>query len=132
MIWIAKLVFWANFLVAVVAALHVGFMVLEMFFWTKPKGTTGLTMSGFTPQKAQDTAVLAANQGLYNGFLALGLFYGLVHPVADFGFQIKQFCLLCVIAAGVYGAASLGRRTILYFQAAPAALALILIWIAYR
>jgi putative membrane protein len=126
MIWLA------NALVAVVAALHIVFMAMEMFFWAKPKGTEGLTVSGFTLEKAQVTALLAANQGLYNGFLALGLFYGLVHPVADFGFQIKQFCLLCVIAAGVYGAASLGRRTILYFQAAPAALALILIWIAYR
>jgi putative membrane protein len=110
--------------------LHIGFMVLEMFFWTRPKGTEGLTMSGFTLQKAQDTAVLAANQGLYNGFLAFGLFYGLVHPVADFAFQIKQFCLLCVIVAGVFGAATLGRRTILYFQAAPAVFALIAIWIA--
>jgi putative membrane protein len=126
MIWLA------NGLVAIVAALHIGFMVLEMFFWTKPKGTNGLTMSGFTLQKAQDTAVLAANQGLYNGFLALGLFYGLVYPVADFAFHIKQFCLLCVIAAGVYGAATLSRRTILYFQAAPAVFALIALWMAYR
>jgi putative membrane protein len=120
----------ANALVALVAVLHIGFMVLEMFFWTKPKGTKGLTMSGFTLQKAQDTAVLAANQGLYNGFLAAGLIWGLVQAVPGFAFQIKVFFLLCVIVAGVYGAATLGRRTILYFQAAPAVFALIAVWMA--
>lgn len=120
MIWIANLV------VAFVAGLHIYFMVLEMVLWTKPHG---LKKSGYTLERAKETAVLAANQGLYNGFLALGLFYGLVHPVADFAFQIKQFCLLCVIAAGVYGAVTVSPK-ILYVQAAPAALALILIWLA--
>src|SRR5881275_636016 len=113
MIWIA------NFLVALVAALHVYFLVLEMFLWTKP---LGLKTFGNTPEKARDSAVLAANQGLYNGFLAAGLIWGLVQPVAGFAFQIKVFFLLCVIAAGVYGAATVSRR-ILLVQAAPAALA---------
>jgi putative membrane protein len=119
MIWIA------NVLVALVAALHVCFLVLEMFFWTKP---LGLKIFNQSLQKAQDSAVLAANQGLYNGFLAAGLVWGLVHPVAGFAFQIKVFFLLCVIVAGVYGAATVSRR-ILFVQAAPAALALILLWL---
>ena len=120
MIWIA------NLLVALVAALHVYFLVLEMFLWTKP---LGLKTFRNTPEKAQDSAVLAANQGLYNGFLAAGLIWGLVHPVPGFAFQIKVFFLLCVIVAGIYGAATVSRR-ILYVQAAPAALALILLWFA--
>ena len=120
MIWIA------NFLVAVVAALHVYFLILEMFLWTRP---LGLKTFRNTIEKATDQAVLAANQGLYNGFLAAGLFWGLIHNNPGFGFQIKSFFLLCVIVAGVYGAATVSRR-ILYVQAAPAALALILLWLA--
>ena len=120
MIWIA------NGLVALVAALHVYFMVLEMFLWTKPLGLKTFRNS---PEKAADSAVLAANQGLYNGFLAAGLAWGLVQGVPAFAFQIKVFFLLCVILAGVYGAATVSRR-ILYVQAAPAALALILLWLA--
>jgi putative membrane protein len=120
MIWLA------NALVALVAALHIYFMVLEMFLWTKPQG---LKTSGYTLEKAQDTAVLAANQGLYNGFLAAGLIWGLVQPVPGFAFQIKVFFLLCVIVAGAYGAATVSQR-ILLVQAAPAALALILLWLA--
>ena len=73
--------------------------------------------------------MLAANQGLYNGFLAAGLVWGLLHPNPGFRFQIKIFFLLCVIVAGVYGAATVSRR-ILYVQAAPAVLALILLWLA--
>jgi putative membrane protein len=120
MIWIA------NLLIALVAALHVYFLVLEMFLWTKPLGLKTFRNS---PEKAQESAVLAANQGLYNGFLAAGLIWGLVQPVPGFAFQIKVFFLLCVIVAGVYGAATVSRR-ILYVQAAPAALALILLWLA--
>jgi putative membrane protein len=115
-----------NGLVALVAALHVYFLVLEMFLWTTPRG---LKTFGNTPEKAQATAVLAANQGLYNGFLAAGLIWGLLHPAPAFAFQIKAFFLLCVIVAGVYGAISVSRR-ILYVQAAPAALALIVLWLA--
>ena len=116
----------ANLLVALVAALHVYFLVLEMFLWTKPLGLKTFRNS---PEKAQDSAVLAANQGLYNGFLAAGLIWGLVQAVPGFAFQIKVFFLLCVIVAGAYGAATVSRR-ILYVQAAPAALALILLWLA--
>jgi len=116
----------ANLLVALVAALHVYFLVLEMFLWTKP---LGLKTFRNTPEKAQDSAVLAANQGLYNGFLAAGLIWGLVHPNPDLAWQIKLFFLLCVVVAGVYGAATVSQR-ILYVQAAPAALALILLWFA--
>jgi putative membrane protein len=116
----------ANLLVALVAVLHVYFLVLEMFLWTKP---LGLKTFHNTPEKAQESAVLAANQGLYNGFLAAGLIWGLVQAVPGFAFQIKVFFLLCVIVAGVYGAATVSRR-ILYVQAAPAALALILLWLA--
>ncbi len=116
----------ADLLVALVAVLHVYFLVLEMFLWTKPLGRKTFRT---TPEKAQDSAVLAANQGLYNGFLAAGLIWGLVQAVPGFAFQIKVFFLLCVIVAGVYGAATVSRR-ILYVQAAPAALALILLWLA--
>jgi putative membrane protein len=116
-IWIANLV------VALVAALHVYFLILEMFLWTKPLGLkTSL-------EKATDSAVLAANQGLYNGFLAAGLVWGLVQSTPGFAFQIKMFFLLCVIVAGVYGAVTVSRR-ILLVQAAPAAIALILLWLA--
>ena len=116
----------ANVLVALVALLHIYFLVLEMFLWTKP---TGLKTFGNSLEKARGSAVLAANQGLYNGFLAIGLLWGLIHPVSGFGFQIKVFFLLCVIAAGAYGAISVSRR-ILFVQAAPAALALILLYLS--
>ena len=116
----------ANILVALVAALHVYFLALEMFFWTRP---LGLKTFRNTPEKAVDSAVLAANQGLYNGFLAAGLVWGLVQPDIDFAFQIKVFFLVCVIVAGIYGAATVSFR-ILLVQAAPAALALGLVWLA--
>jgi putative membrane protein len=116
----------ANALIALVAALHIYFLVLEMFLWTRP---LGLKTFRNTPEKAADSAVLAANQGLYNGFLAAGLIWGLVQATPAFAFQIKMFFLLCVIVAGFYGAATVSRR-ILYVQAAPAAIALILLWLA--
>jgi putative membrane protein len=120
MIWIA------NLLVALVAVLHVYFLVLEMFLWQQP---LGLKTFRNTPEKARDSAVLAANQGLYNGFLAAGLIWGLIQGTPAFALQIKVFFLLCVVVAGVYGAATVSRR-ILYVQAAPAALALVLLWLA--
>jgi putative membrane protein len=120
MIWIA------NILVAVVAALHIYFLALEMFLWTKPLGLKTFRNS---IEKATESAVLAANQGLYNGFLAAGLIWGLFQGNPGFAFQIKTFFLLCVIVAGVYGAATVSRR-ILYVQAAPAAAAMILLWLA--
>ena len=120
MIWIA------NALVALVALLHVYFLTLEMFLWTKP---LGLKTFRQTEEKARDSAVLAANQGLYNGFLAAGLVWGLVQGNPAFAFQIKAFFLICVTIAGIYGAATVSRR-ILYVQAAPAVLGLILLWLA--
>ena len=120
------MIFIANVLVAVVAALHIYFLILEMFLWTKPLGLKTFRNS---IEKATESAVLAANQGLYNGFLAAGLIWGLLQPTPAFAFQIKVFFLLCVIVAGAYGAATVSRR-ILYVQAAPAALALILLWLA--
>ncbi len=116
----------ANILVALVAALHLYFLILEMFLWTRPLGLKTFRNS---PEKAAASAVLAANQGLYNGFLAAGLVWGLLHHDPGFALQIKVFFLLCVIVAGLYGAASVSRR-ILYVQAAPAALALVLLWLA--
>jgi putative membrane protein len=120
------MIFIANALVAIVAALHLYFLVLEMFLWTRPQG---LEAFGLTQQKADDSAVLAANQGLYNGFLAAGLIWGLLHPASGFGFEIKTFFLLCVIVAGLYGGYSVSRKIIL-IQAVPAALALALLWAA--
>ena len=120
MVWIA------NALVALVALLHVYFLILEMFLWTRP---LGLKTFRNTQEKANDSAVLAANQGLYNGFLAAGLVWGLLQPNVAFAFQIKVFFLLCVIVAGLYGAASVSRK-ILFVQAVPAVLALILVWLA--
>ncbi len=104
--------------VALVACFHVFFMILEMFLWTKPAGRR---LHGFKPDLAQKTASLAANQGLYNGFLAAGLFWGLYLGAA--GFQIQIFFLLCVLVAGLFGAATAAKQ-ILFFQALPAALAL--------
>jgi putative membrane protein len=116
----------ANILIGLVALLHLYFLVLEMFLWTRP---IGLRTFSQTLQKARDSAVLAANQGLYNGFLAAGLIWGLLHPEAVTAFQIKLFFLLCVVVAGVYGAWSVSRR-ILYVQAAPAVLAIVLLFLA--
>jgi putative membrane protein len=114
----------ANMLVALVALLHGYFLILEMFLWTKP---LGLKTFGNTADKARDMAVLAANQGLYNGFLAAGLIWGLLHPAPAIGFQIKTFFLLCVIMAGLYGAYSV-KPKILYVQALPAFVALAALW----
>lgn len=116
----------ANLLVALVAALHFFFLVLEMFLWTKP---LGLKVFRQTPEKAEVSRVLAGNQGLYNGFLAAGLVWGLVQGNPAFAFQIKVFFLLCVIVAGLYGAATVSRR-ILTVQALPAVLALAAVWLA--
>lgn len=112
-----------NAVVGLVALLHIWFLILEMFLWTKPIGLKNFRQP---LERAKATAVLAANQGLYNGFLAAGLIWGLVHPSPEFALQIKIFFLVCVIAAGLYGAYSVSKE-ILIFQAAPAALALILL-----
>ena len=108
----------ANVLTALVAAIHLWIVVLEMVLWTKPMGRRAF---GTTQTFADESAVLAANQGLYNGFLAAGLIWGLAKGAA--GFEFKAFFLSCVLIAGLYGAATASRR-ILFIQAAPAALAL--------
>lgn len=110
---------------ALVALLHVWILVLEMFLWTRP---AGLRAFRNTPEKARDTAVLAANQGLYNGFLAAGLIFGLLYPAEPAGLHITSFFLACIMVAGVYGAATAARK-ILYIQTVPAALALALLWL---
>ena len=114
-----------NFIVCLVAALHFYFLILEMFLWTKPAGLRAFRQS---LEKAQASKVLAANQGLYNGFLATGLLWGVFYPGAEFGLQIKIFFLLCVVAAGVFGAYSVSRR-ILYVQALPAFISLVLLFL---
>jgi putative membrane protein len=101
-----------------VALLHVWFLVLEMFLWTKPYGRKVFKL---TPEKAEATKSLAANQGLYNGFLAAGLIWGLWLG-GDTGYAVRYFFLGCVIVAGIFGAATVGRK-ILYVQALPAAIA---------
>jgi putative membrane protein len=112
-------------LCALIAAEHAGFLVLEMFLWTKPMG---LKTFGQTAAQAQASAVLAGNQGLYNGFLAAGLVWSLVaaDPVAV---QAKIFFLACVVVAGVYGGFT-AKRSILLVQALPAAIALVLLLLA--
>lgn len=110
----------ANLVTGLVALLHVYFMVLEMFLWTRPYGRRVFKL---TEEKAQATKALAANQGLYNGFLAAGLTWGL--SLGADGYAIRVFFLGCVIIAGIFGAATVGRK-ILYVQALPAALALAL------
>jgi len=112
---------YANVAVGLVALLHLYFLVLEMFFWNKPLGRR---VFGLTPEFAQASAVLAANQGLYNGFLAAGLIWGL--SLGQAGYSIKLFFLGCVIVAGVFGALTASRK-ILWVQALPGAVALVLV-----
>jgi putative membrane protein len=112
----------ADVLVGLVALIHVYILVLEMFLWTAPRTRAGF---GLTEEFAEETKVLAANQGLYNGFLAAALVWGLV---AD-QFQLTLYGLVCVIVAGLYGAATATKR-ILFVQALPAALAMVALLIA--
>jgi len=112
----------ANIVIAVVAILHMGFLVLEMFFWNHPFGRKRFKM---TPEYSQASASLAANQGLYNGFLAAGLIWGLISGE----FSIKLFFLSCVLIAGAFGGFT-ARRSILYIQALPALLGLILLYLS--
>ena len=114
----------ASAVIAMIGLLHVYILVLEMFLWEKPRGLRAFNL---TPELAAASKTLAANQGLYNGFLAAGLFWGL--SLGDAGFGVKAFFLLCVLVAGIYGAATVGRK-ILFIQALPAALGLILLWLA--
>lgn len=108
-----------------VAIIHTYIMVLEMYLWNKPRGHKTF---GLTPDFAEKTKGLAANQGLYNGFLAAGLFWGVLHPVEEFAAQLRVFFLGCVVVAGVFGAATANVR-ILYVQALPALGALAGVWL---
>ena len=112
----------AAVLVVLVALLHVYFLMLEMFLWTKP---LGLKTFRNTPEKAETTRVLAANQGLYNGFLAAGLLWGLCTGQ----WNVVVFFLLCVIVAALYGAWSVNKR-IFFVQGLPAIAALAAVWLA--
>ena len=111
----------SKILLGFVALSHFGFLVLEMFFWTKPLGQSVFDL---TPEFAEASAVLAANQGLYNGFLAAGLLWALFANRLD----LKVFFLSCVIVAGVYGGLT-ASTSILIIQALPAALTLTLVWL---
>lgn len=116
----------ANIVIALVALIHVYILVLEMFLWDKP---IGLKAFGMSKEIAASSKVLAANQGLYNGFLAAGLFWGLILSSTgpgDAGYAIKAFFLCCIIVAGLFGAATASKK-ILWIQALPAAIALLLL-----
>jgi putative membrane protein len=110
-----------NLVVGLIGLLHVYFLVLEMFLWDKP---AGLRAFGQTKERAVASKVLAANQGLYNGFLAAGLFWGL--SLGPDGTAVKVFFLCCVLIAGIFGAVTASRK-ILFVQAVPAAIALVLV-----
>jgi putative membrane protein len=112
----------ADIVVGLVAAIHVYILVLEMFLWRSDRARAAF---GTTPEFAEASATLAANQGLYNGFLAAGLVYGLITDSISF----QVFFLCCVIVAGLYGTVTASRR-ILFVQVIPAALALILVLLA--
>jgi len=116
----------ANVVVALLALLHVYILILEMFFWDSP---VSLRAFGLTPELAKQTAAMAANQGLYNGFLAAGLLWGLL--LGSRGRSIKIFFLLCILVAGIFGALTVNPR-ILFIQAVPAALGLIFIWLSKK
>jgi len=108
------------FLIAIVAFEHIYFMILEIFFWTKPKG---LKTFGNTKEAAEGSKVLAANQGLYNGFLAAGLIWAIVDK--NYSNPIALFFLSCVTIAGVYGAYTTKKMKLFYIQSVPAIIAII-------
>jgi putative membrane protein len=114
----------AQILVALVALEHVWFLILEMFLWTTP---LGLRTFGQSLERARDSAILAANQGLYNGFLAAGLIFGFLYPEPRAGLHSEMFFLICVVAAGAYGGYSVSPK-IFAVQAMPALIALVLLW----
>ena len=116
----------AAVMVVIVAGLHAYFLVLEMFLWRTPFGRRTFNM---TQEAADSLAVLAANQGLYNGFLAAGLLWALVGYGIVSGRAILTFFLACVIVAGLYGGATVNRRIVL-IQSLPAAIALALVWLS--
>ena len=114
----------ANIFIALLALIHVYILVLEMFMWDTPRGRKAF---GLTAEFSASTKVLAANQGLYNGFLAAGLMWGLYLGAA--GTSAKVFFLLCILVAGIYGALTASKK-ILFVQAVPAALALLFLFLS--
>jgi len=116
----------SKILVALIALEHVYILYLEMFLWTTARGMKAF---GTTREFAESSKALAANQGLYNGFLAAGLAWGVIHPDAATGHQIQIFFLLCVIVAGIYGGLT-AKRSILWVQGLPALIALIVVLLA--
>lgn len=115
--------FITSFLILFIALEHFGFLYLEMFLWSKKAGRKIFSHS---KEDAEKTKVLAANQGLYNGFIAIGLVWGFFHPNQDFGSQIILFFLSCIIVAGIYGGLT-AKKSILYIQALPALVTVILL-----
>jgi putative membrane protein len=113
----------ANIVIAVIALMHLWFLILEMFLWDKP---TGRRAFGLTPEFATQSKVLAANQGLYNGFLAAGLIWGLILGHAPEGTHVKIFFLACVLVAGLYGGFTATRK-VLWIQGLPALIGLVLV-----
>jgi putative membrane protein len=120
----ARVTHLATALVALVAFLHVLFLILEMFLWNTPRGRKTFQL---TPEFAKESAPLAMNQGLYNGFLAAGLVWSLFTADPGVALSLKLFFLGCVVVAGVFGAAT-AKVTILFMQALPGALALAAVW----
>ncbi len=116
----------ANLVIGLIALLHVWFLILEMFLWTRPSGRKAF---GTTAEFAEQSKALAANQGLYNGFLAAGLVWGLLLGHGAAGFSVKLFFLTCVLIAGLYGGLTAARK-ILLFQALPALVGIVLIHLA--
>jgi len=116
----------AKILVGLIALEHIYILVLEMFLWTKPRT---MKIFGMNADLAEKTKALAANQGLYNGFLAAGLLWGLFHNNLAVGFQIQVFFLLCVIVAGIYGGITV-KKSIIFVQALPALIALIALFLS--
>lgn len=115
--------FITSLLILFIALEHFGFLYIEMFLWTKE---TGRKIFGNTKEEAEKTKILAANQGLYNGFISAGLFFGFFHPNNELGLQITLFFLVCIIIAGIY-ASFTAKKSILYIQALPAFIATILL-----
>ena len=116
----------ATILVALIALLHLYIMVLEMVLWTTPRARSAF---GLTEEFAAQTRTMAANQGLYNGFLAAGLVWSLLYPLPGFAWQIAMFFLGCIAVAGIFGAATASRR-ILFIQTVPAVLAMLALMLA--
>src|SRR5258705_2364036 len=121
------LAFLSTILVGLVALEHVYILYLEMFAWTTPRGQRAFDI---TPEFAQQSKALAANQGLYNGFLAAGLLWGLGHPNAATGLQIQLFFLACVLVAAIYGGLTV-KRSILMVQGGPAPIAFVVVLVRF-